>query len=206
MGKAPVNALQGVGATTIWHGSRITLSTTAKQPDPPIRGRALGQVVPASKVAVGQTRLYVAKEASLTLHVELAPRLRKFRNHTLCIITGFRKIRIPICEKLRIMSESVPVSEKIRRARRAKELTQEGLDDALGVPHGRIFAYEKGRAAVPEVVVRRIAKALDVMPDWFFDGEDTPPPIGKPPPDSSSSLVPDGTSANPIYSPGFWKI
>lgn len=97
------------------------------------------------------------------------------------------------------MSESVPVSEKIRRARRAKELTQEGLDDALGVPHGRTFAYEKGRAAVPEVVVRRIAKALDVMPDWFFDGEDTPPPIGKPSPhDSSSSLTPATGSVNPL--------
>lgn len=98
------------------------------------------------------------------------------------------------------MSESVPVSEKIRRARRAKDLTQEGLDDALGVPHGRTFAYEKGRAAVPEVIVRRIARVLDVMPDWFFDGEDTPPPFGQPPApsDSARSLIPNGTSASPI--------
>lgn len=97
------------------------------------------------------------------------------------------------------MSQPVPVSEKIRRARRARELTQEGLDDALGVPHGRTFAYEKGRATVPEVIVRRIAKALDIMPDWFFDGEDTPPPIGKqPPPESAMSLIPSGTPASPL--------
>lgn len=77
------------------------------------------------------------------------------------------------------MSENVPVSEKIRRARRAKELSQEELDDALGVPHGRTFSYEKGRAAAPEVMVRRIAKILSVDPFWFFDGEDTPPHAGE---------------------------
>lgn len=59
---------------------------------------------------------------------------------------------------------------KIREARKLKGVSQSALGDAIGVSFQQIQKYERGSNRVSYSMLVRIAKFLNVTPDWFFQG------------------------------------
>jgi transcriptional regulator with XRE-family HTH domain len=60
--------------------------------------------------------------------------------------------------------------ERVRRERRARDLTQAGLGQLVGAVQQTIYQIEKGVAGETRFVVR-IAQALDVNAEWLRTGQ-----------------------------------
>lgn len=95
------------------------------------------------------------------------------------------------------------VGAKLRIAREAQPGRISREDVAAiqgdGSNYGRIASYELGRAEPPRDLVAKLAARWGVPFEWWYDGKEGPPPSA---PETSSSLVPDGTSANPTGETG----
>ncbi len=84
-------------------------------------------------------------------------------------------------------------AEKIRLARLIAGLSQEALDVAVGVPVGRTFSYEKGRAEPGDDFVARASIALGVTAEWINDGARTWPPLNGMTPQAIPPTTSDAT-------------
>ena len=60
--------------------------------------------------------------------------------------------------------------ERIKAARKNKGFTQKQLAESIDVSIETIKRYEKGTSGVPEKVLRKLASALDVIPE-YLEGE-----------------------------------
>lgn len=74
------------------------------------------------------------------------------------------------------------VGAKIQKARKFHRppLTREELADRVKKGSSTIGMYENGIRRVPEEIVSRIADALNIPIEWFYDGLDTMPPDAMP--------------------------
>jgi transcriptional regulator with XRE-family HTH domain len=64
------------------------------------------------------------------------------------------------------------IGERLRMARRARGVSQRGLESA-GVSFAYISRIERGRRIPSLEVIRRLAAALDVSPQWLETGNDS---------------------------------
>lgn len=69
------------------------------------------------------------------------------------------------------------ISDKLKRARAQKGLTQNELARISGVKQGTISKIERGDQAATTFLVK-LARALDVAPDWLESGSDS---VNEPP-------------------------
>lgn len=67
-------------------------------------------------------------------------------------------------------------SEKLRRARTLRGVSQANTDRIVGVPADRTRSYERGLATPPKVYLQVLSRAWRIPLEWFTDGEDTAPP------------------------------
>lgn len=72
------------------------------------------------------------------------------------------------------MSDSHAIGERIRLARRARGLTQEGLAEAVGVTRSAVAQWETGRAGQITGNLSRIAAVLDVSVEHLMAGSEAP--------------------------------
>jgi transcriptional regulator with XRE-family HTH domain len=63
--------------------------------------------------------------------------------------------------------------ERLVKARGLANLTQQGLADAAGVSVTAIASYESGKLSPRKTTIYRLAKALNVEPDWLSSSDDT---------------------------------
>jgi transcriptional regulator with XRE-family HTH domain len=56
------------------------------------------------------------------------------------------------------------IGKNIKELRKAKNITQKGLGEAVGLSEGQISHYEVGRTIPPLGVIEEIAKVLEVSP------------------------------------------
>jgi len=69
------------------------------------------------------------------------------------------------------MSENADIGERLRRTRRACDITQQALADRIGVAHSTIVRIEKGRIRPSADTLFALADALGVDPKWLLQGE-----------------------------------
>lgn len=65
----------------------------------------------------------------------------------------------------------VKIGQKIKAARKRKQITQEDLARVVGVSDKSISAYESERAQPPIQVLEKIAKNTDQSLSYFLDEE-----------------------------------
>lgn len=65
----------------------------------------------------------------------------------------------------------MPISERIREARRNKGMTQQELADLIGVAKSTVTGYEKGNREPDALKIHAIAKALGVTGDYLLATE-----------------------------------
>ena len=73
------------------------------------------------------------------------------------------------------MSDSHAIGERIKLARQARGLTQEGLAEAVGVTRSAVAQWETGRAGQVTGNLSRIAAVLDVSVEHLMAGNATSP-------------------------------
>lgn len=66
-------------------------------------------------------------------------------------------------------------SDKIKRSREVRQLTQQQLADLIGVSKRTIASYESGGAIARSTTMRRLAEALRVSFDYLTNDEITDP-------------------------------
>lgn len=72
------------------------------------------------------------------------------------------------------VSSTLTVGQRIRKARRDKEYTQEELANKIGVTKATINKYESGLVTnIPRSKIEALAKALDMQPSDLFTYEET---------------------------------
>lgn len=62
------------------------------------------------------------------------------------------------------------VGSRLRIKRTAHGISQQGFSELLGIDREDLNAYEAGAERVSANLLLRIAKLLDVRPDYFFQG------------------------------------
>ena len=62
------------------------------------------------------------------------------------------------------------IGSRVRVKRTSRGMTQQDLSDLLGVNRDDLAAYEEGEERINANLLLRIAKMLDVRPDYFFRG------------------------------------
>src|SRR3954453_15804428 len=67
------------------------------------------------------------------------------------------------------------VARRKRERRLALGLTQQQVAERIGVSYQQAYKYEKGENCISVGHLRRIAVALGVEPDYFFEGLGTEP-------------------------------
>jgi DNA-binding XRE family transcriptional regulator len=67
-------------------------------------------------------------------------------------------------------SSNVWIGSRVRARRTSRGMTQQDLSDLLGVDRNNLAAYEAGAERINADLLLRIAKFLDVRPDYFFRG------------------------------------
>ena len=77
---------------------------------------------------------------------------------------------------------SATIEDRIRDARLAAGLTQQGLAELMGIMAPNISRWESGKPSPSRRTVNKLAKVLHVNPDWLWDG-------GRPAPVSASVLL-----------------
>jgi DNA-binding XRE family transcriptional regulator len=65
------------------------------------------------------------------------------------------------------------IGSRVRVRRTSRGMTQQDLSDLLGIDRGNLTAYEAGVERINAKILFRIAKLLDVRPDYFFRGYTT---------------------------------
>ncbi|MEQ8708660.1 MAG: cupin domain-containing protein [Rhodospirillales bacterium] len=73
-------------------------------------------------------------------------------------------------------TESIPVGQQIRDLRRAKGLRIAGLASEIGRSVGHVSQVERGLSPVTIPDLKKIADALGVEINWFFQGQAMAPP------------------------------
>jgi len=63
------------------------------------------------------------------------------------------------------------VGQRIRAARRARELNQEELSRRLGIHRNSLVRYERGERGIDVELLVRIARELGVSLHWLVTGE-----------------------------------
>src|SRR5277367_6335017 len=81
------------------------------------------------------------------------------------------------------------LGKRMRRRRRLLGLTQQQLAESCGVRFQQIQKYECGANRVSAARLWRIAGALEVPVNYFFDGLAEAAPLPMPTPDESDDLV-----------------
>lgn len=73
------------------------------------------------------------------------------------------------------------VGRRIRRRRRLLAMTQTELGGACGVRFQQIQKYESGASRISATVLWRLARALGVDVNYFFDGieDEASPPLDR---------------------------
>ena len=95
------------------------------------------------------------------------------------------------------------VGKKVVKALRALRLTQESGAEIMGISRGSIASYSSRDNANPSIdkvqrlVQYSIEKGKPIPEEWFYDGENTPVPVGS----STLTESPDYGSTSPA--PGF---
>ena len=69
-------------------------------------------------------------------------------------------------------------SDKVKRSREVRELTQQQLADLTGVSKRTIASYESGGAMARSSTLRKLAQALGVSTDYLKHDEITDPTYG----------------------------
>lgn len=67
--------------------------------------------------------------------------------------------------------QAIRVGRRLSRIRRAAKYTQRQLGEMISTTHQTIARYESGETAIPALVLQRIAVALNVSLDEFFNEE-----------------------------------
>jgi transcriptional regulator with XRE-family HTH domain len=67
-------------------------------------------------------------------------------------------------------SSNICVGSRLRVGRRSHRISVKELSDKLGIDPDDLHAYEEGVKRVSANLLLRIAKLLDVRPDYFFQG------------------------------------
>jgi DNA-binding XRE family transcriptional regulator len=62
------------------------------------------------------------------------------------------------------------IGSRVRIRRTSRGMTQQELSKLLGIGRDNLAAYEAGEERVNANLLLRIAKLLDVKPDYFFRG------------------------------------
>lgn len=73
-------------------------------------------------------------------------------------------------------TDSIPVGQQIRDLRRAKGLRIAGLASEIGRSVGHVSQVERGLSPVTIPDLKKIADALGVEINWFFQGQAMAPP------------------------------
>ena len=73
-------------------------------------------------------------------------------------------------------SDSIPIGQQIRDLRRAKGMRIAGLADAIGRSVGHVSQLERGLSPVTIPDLKKMADALGVEINWFFQGQAMAPP------------------------------
>ena len=67
-------------------------------------------------------------------------------------------------------SSNVWIGSRVRIKRTSREMTEQELSKLLGIDRNNLAAYEAGEERINANLLLRIAKLLDVRPDYFFRG------------------------------------
>lgn len=62
------------------------------------------------------------------------------------------------------------MNERLRKLRRALDLTQQGFGDKIGMKQNTIATYEMGRATPSDPAIRSICREFNVNEDWLRYG------------------------------------
>lgn len=62
------------------------------------------------------------------------------------------------------------MNERLRKLRKALDLTQQEFADRLGISRGNIGSYEVGKSALSDAVISLICREFNVNEDWLRDG------------------------------------
>lgn len=81
------------------------------------------------------------------------------------------------------------VGGRIRMARRARDISQSALADALGISFQQIQKYEYGKSRVSAGRLQHIARILEMPVTLFFDRDASPRPETQQAPDRPSAYV-----------------
>jgi ribosome-binding protein aMBF1 (putative translation factor) len=63
---------------------------------------------------------------------------------------------------------NVCIGRRLRARRTSRGISERELSEKLGIDHNDLRAYERGETRVNASLLLRIAKILDVRPDYFF--------------------------------------
>ena len=67
-------------------------------------------------------------------------------------------------------SSNVWIGSRVRIKRTSRGMTEQELSKLLGIDRNNLAAYEAGEERINANLLFRIAKLLDVRPDYFFRG------------------------------------
>ena len=62
------------------------------------------------------------------------------------------------------------IGERIKEARRAKNLTQQAMADAIGLKRNTVATYEMGKAVPSDRTIADICREFDISEEWLRDG------------------------------------
>lgn len=63
------------------------------------------------------------------------------------------------------------MNERLRKLRKALDMTQQEFADKIGISRGNIGAYEVGKNALSDAVVSLICREFDVNEEWLRTGK-----------------------------------
>ena len=63
------------------------------------------------------------------------------------------------------------MNERLKKLRKALDLTQQEFADRLGISRGNIGSYEVGTSALSDAVISLICREFNVNEDWLRTGE-----------------------------------
>jgi transcriptional regulator with XRE-family HTH domain len=63
------------------------------------------------------------------------------------------------------------MNERLKKLRKALDLTQQEFADRLGISRGNIGSYEVGKSALSDAVISLICREFNVNEDWLRTGE-----------------------------------
>jgi|SRR5690242_9871368 ribosome-binding protein aMBF1 (putative translation factor) len=67
-------------------------------------------------------------------------------------------------------ASNVCIARRLRAKRTSRGISEKEISEKLGIDRDDLMAYEHGETRVSARLLLRIAKLLDVRPDYFFQG------------------------------------